>query len=295
MEDLLGSIRYNDGKFPRKQLQQIIEGRDEAIPLLLEIVEEVKANPEEFVNSSSRIDHIYALYLLAQFRVKQLYPLFIEILRLPGETLHYILSDTLTEAAHRILASTYNGNIDLLKGLIENDEIDEYARGAALRSLAALVLNNQLQRDEIIAYFKELLTGKLQHLNYHVNANIVSCCDDLYPLEVYSEIKQLYEKGEVAEYIISLQDVEETLKMSQEDVLKRNKQDVHLQFIDDTIKELHWWACFEQPKSRRNPNLLKNFPRSKKTNPAVKVEKVGRNDPCPCGSGLKYKKCCGKG
>jgi preprotein translocase subunit SecA len=24
------------------------------------------------------------------------------------------------------------------------------------------------------------------------------------------------------------------------------------------------------------------------------AEKVGRNDPCPCGSGLKYKKCCGK-
>ena len=22
------------------------------------------------------------------------------------------------------------------------------------------------------------------------------------------------------------------------------------------------------------------------------VEKVGRNDPCPCGSGKKYKKCC---
>ena len=23
--------------------------------------------------------------------------------------------------------------------------------------------------------------------------------------------------------------------------------------------------------------------------------KVGRNDPCPCGSGKKYKKCCGAG
>ena len=22
-------------------------------------------------------------------------------------------------------------------------------------------------------------------------------------------------------------------------------------------------------------------------------EKIGRNDPCPCGSGKKYKKCCG--
>ena len=30
--------------------------------------------------------------------------------------------------------------------------------------------------------------------------------------------------------------------------------------------------------------------------PVVREEpKVGRNDPCPCGSGKKYKKCCGKG
>ena len=26
----------------------------------------------------------------------------------------------------------------------------------------------------------------------------------------------------------------------------------------------------------------------------IKVKKVGRNDPCPCGSGKKYKQCCGK-
>jgi len=25
----------------------------------------------------------------------------------------------------------------------------------------------------------------------------------------------------------------------------------------------------------------------------IKVTKIGRNDPCPCGSGKKYKKCCG--
>jgi SWIM/SEC-C metal-binding protein len=27
----------------------------------------------------------------------------------------------------------------------------------------------------------------------------------------------------------------------------------------------------------------------------AKSEKIGRNDPCPCGSGKKYKKCCGAG
>lgn len=31
-----------------------------------------------------------------------------------------------------------------------------------------------------------------------------------------------------------------------------------------------------------------------KKKPVVKKDRVGRNDPCPCGSGLKYKKCCGK-
>lgn len=58
-------------------------------------------------------------------------------------------------------------------------------------------------------------------------------------------------------------------------------------------------------------NLLKNFCQSnKKTNnsydyvirngniikrPTVKnIVKIGRNDLCPCGSGKKYKKCCGK-
>ena len=33
---------------------------------------------------------------------------------------------------------------------------------------------------------------------------------------------------------------------------------------------------------------------SEKQSPVVKDKKVGRNDPCPCGSGRKYKQCCGK-
>ena len=32
----------------------------------------------------------------------------------------------------------------------------------------------------------------------------------------------------------------------------------------------------------------------KKSGTIVKGAKIGRNDPCPCGSGKKYKKCCGR-
>jgi preprotein translocase subunit SecA len=33
---------------------------------------------------------------------------------------------------------------------------------------------------------------------------------------------------------------------------------------------------------------------SRKKMPVKREKKIGRNDPCPCGSGKKYKKCCGK-
>ena len=36
--------------------------------------------------------------------------------------------------------------------------------------------------------------------------------------------------------------------------------------------------------------IVKSFNRSKIV---VKEKEPGRNDPCPCGSGKKYKKCCG--
>lgn len=41
----------------------------------------------------------------------------------------------------------------------------------------------------------------------------------------------------------------------------------------------------------RRAEITKDY---KKSKTVVKGEKIGRNDPCPCGSGKKYKKCCGK-
>ena len=51
-------------------------------------------------------------------------------------------------------------------------------------------------------------------------------------------------------------------------------------------------------KERSTPRPVNRFGvplggwESEVTEPSVAVEKVGRNDPCPCGSGKKYKKCC---
>ena len=36
------------------------------------------------------------------------------------------------------------------------------------------------------------------------------------------------------------------------------------------------------------------YKKQKLSGTIVKGKKIGRNDPCPCGSGKKYKQCCGK-
>ncbi|XVG94974.1 SEC-C metal-binding domain-containing protein [Eubacteriales bacterium KG127] len=57
----------------------------------------------------------------------------------------------------------------------------------------------------------------------------------------------------------------------------------------DHLFNLDEWNDVLSEDKRRE--IYKDFKRSK----IVHVEKTpGRNDPCPCGSGKKYKKCCGK-
>lgn len=48
-----------------------------------------------------------------------------------------------------------------------------------------------------------------------------------------------------------------------------------------------WNDIFDEEKRKE---LYKE---QKRSTTIVKGEKIGRNDPCPCGSGKKYKKCCG--
>lgn len=46
------------------------------------------------------------------------------------------------------------------------------------------------------------------------------------------------------------------------------------------MNEMHKVKVYHTPKDARDG--------------AIHVKKIGRNDPCPCGSGLKVKNCCGK-
>ena len=45
-------------------------------------------------------------------------------------------------------------------------------------------------------------------------------------------------------------------------------------------------------KNEEAPKKKDKSKKEKKLSNKVNTDKIGRNDPCPCGSGKKYKKCC---
>jgi uncharacterized protein YecA (UPF0149 family) len=87
-----------------------------------------------------------------------------------------------------------------------------------------------------------------------------------------------------------MESVDDAIRLGKDYVLEGSRNDTHLQFIEDTIAELEWWACFEETYKKRM-SARQNF---KSTQTITKQPKIGRNDLCPCGSRKKYKKCCGK-
>ncbi|SFR81437.1 SEC-C metal-binding domain-containing protein [Anaeromicropila populeti] len=57
----------------------------------------------------------------------------------------------------------------------------------------------------------------------------------------------------------------------------------------DWLYELPQWDTLLTPEKRKEL-----YREQKRSTTIVKDKKVGRNEPCPCGSGKKYKHCCGK-
>ncbi len=293
MEDL----KYNNGIFPRETLIEAINNRERIIPELLETIRFSTENIESLVEDDKYFAHIYAVYLLAQFREQRAFRLLLDLFSIPGEILLDFFGDFVHEGLARVLASVNDGSIDLLKTkLIEDENVHEYVRAAALKTLSILVVIGERSREETINYFKELFTGKLKREASYIWIALVLESMDLYPEELYEEIKKAYDDDLVDRFFVNMDDVEDALKKGKEGVLIDLKRNREYSLVDDTIGDLENWACFkrtEKEKRRRNNDTKASNIQHNSFTPHVRESrKIGRNEPCPCGSGKKYKKCC---
>jgi len=297
IDNILRELEQNRGYFPREAVEEAIRQREEITPYLHRAIQEATEHAQEAKEGDASLLPLYAMFLLAQFRDQGAYPLIVQLCRLPRETLDGLLGDTITEGLPRIIASVFDGNLAPVKSLIEDSSIDEFVRGSALRSLAILVHGGVLARIDVIAYFAELFRGKLEHEYSHVWDVLASEAVDLHAAILADDIRRGYEEGLLLTGYMQPTEAEAAFAMPEEKILARSKERCR-GFIDDVVKEMHWWFCFK-PKGASRPKPTKEYhtPSGQHNAGAVvrSEPKVGRNAPCPCGSGKKYKKCCGAG
>lgn len=98
-----------------------------------------------------------------------------------------------------------------------------------------------------------------------------------------------------------LDGINESIEMAQD--LEKIEEDTQINIKIDWEKlyfnmvnvEAHWLYGLKGWDDILPLDLRKKIQKDfNKTKTVVKEEKTKRNDPCPCGSGKKFKKCCGK-
>jgi len=295
VSDILKELELYTGRFPMKAMRAAVEQREAITPELLKVLETCAEDPVAFAQREDYMLHVFALFLLAQFREKRAYPLAVKIFSAPGEVPFDLYGDTVTEGLGQIFGSIYDGDPTPLETLIEREDVNEYVRDAAIETFLVLEHTGQMSREQVVGCFQRLFGGRLQRTHSHAWNGLVSAVRDLPAPELLADVRRAYEDGLVDPGFASLEGIERDLRSR-----PQGRRERHY-VITDAIKEMQWWAAFHPKDSQPSPMPKIKAPVERPEpasyaaqQPAFRSPKIGRNDACPCGSGKKYKKCCGK-
>lgn len=295
---ILNELARLRGRFPRAAVEAAIAQQTTITPELLRILEETINRADMFAQDGEYMAHFYALYLLAQFREARAYPLVVRLALLPSKLLDDLCGDFITETLGRVLASVCGGDLAGIQQVIESADADEWARSAALDALVTLVAAGVKSREEIVALLGSFYRGGIERHESAVWSGLVNATCDLWPGDLLDDIELAFQDGLIERLSVTREDVQFAFDRGLEGQLAATARSRHHQPIDDTVRDFGGWACFQPQKARRDALTTKGDPSTTQQPPLnyaplmKDTPKTGRNDPCPCGSGRKYKKCC---
>jgi len=297
-------IEYFSKPFPREAIAFANEHRDEVAPYLVDVLLRVAANPASVVDDPDYMLHQYAMHLLASWADPRAYAPLIALGHLDKETLDGVIGDVVTETYGRCLATVCQGDLEPLKKLFEDPRASYWARGAALDAMLTRVMEGEGSRDALVQYLTDqgdlqaqrLCAPRAERDSLDVIDEIITTACDLVVVEMRERIEGWFNDGLVDEMVVDRSWVNHCMGLSFESsrqrTLERGKG-----YVRDVEVEMGWWSGFrdEPPVSTSARSGAAKVPF--KFTPIETVvrssPKTGRNDPCPCGSGKKYKKCCG--
>jgi hypothetical protein len=194
-----------------------------------------------------------------------------------------------------------------MMALADDPLCDVWLRMAVLGGLTACVLEGEAEREGVVAYLMaagEREAAAMRSGNAPGSArvdlldSIVAELTDLGAVEHLPAIREWMAEGLLDPSFAGLDFIEKHIVEPHEQARARMLQRKQ-GYVADAATEMSWWYMFD-PRSRWSesdstpgPDAA---PEAAPVQPFIRAQpKIGRNDPCPCGSGRKYKKCHGAG
>jgi len=265
----------------------------ELAPALLDAVEHAAAGAELKERESALA--FYGLHILGAARDVRTFPALMRILRLPLDRLDRFLGDALTETIKRVGVGVFNGRSEELYSLISDNRVDEYARLEMLNVMAFLAFEGRIELEEVKAFLVRFDDERLapeQNMAWSGWETAIALLgfSDLVP-----RVEAARRDGRTAEGYQDLKHFFADLECAKTDWdnTERFKRMHHLGYIEDVVEELSWISDRDDNKDDDWRDLEWAGATRKAVAPVINpFRHVGRNDPCPCGSGKKAKRCC---
>jgi hypothetical protein len=284
-------------QLPVEAIQAARADRARMAPVFVEAVEQFAFGSDRSAAKSL----FFIVHLLGEWRESSAYRPLARLMRCPAVDVDEIFAGARADTVHRVMAAVFDGDPAPLYELIRDPEADEVIRWRMLDALAMATLNGGLPHDEARRFLRSCFCDIEPQERNAVwdgwqNAVAMLGLADLKPL-----VKRAFVRDFVSNGFLDYAGFEENLQKAIDDPsapLRQPRGEYAL--FGDTIEELSTWECFRPagpppeiaPPPQEGMDVPRWFPPGSAEPTVNHYRKVGRNDPCPCGSGRKFKKCC---
>lgn len=291
--EILDQLTHAEG-LPKAALQAASTQRSEMVPVFLHEIDSYLALDGADPAKPTLLFFIF--HLLGEWCEKEAYRPLARLLRCPAHVVDAILGDAITTTTHRVMAAVFDGDPQPLFDIILDPNAEEFVRSRMCETLAMLVLREELDRTVVAQFLREAFTELQPQAECYVWQGWQSAIAMLGLNELETLVKDAFDRGFLDPHWLSFEDFRQDLEWAKRHLGEpRHIGDDPFTLFGDTVGELSQWYCFsDDDRADRDrwaeslESLLVEYPPSYR-NP---LRAVGRNDPCPCGSGKKFKNCC---
>ncbi len=236
----------------------------------------------------------YGIYMLGAAKDQAACQPLLRLLHRPEKEIDHLLGDAVTQSLPRIFVGVFDGDADALFGTIADPAIDEFIREALFSAATFLTWEGRIERDRMRAFLERFHQEPLAEDEEFVWIGWLGAIARLGLRDMAPLVHAAWDAGRIPDGIMERGDFEKDLAEAERAPGDGERfARANVGYIEDVLEELSWTRGMARQDNDENEEMLAaedwQPPAEPVKNP---LRHVGRNDPCPCGSGKKFKKCC---